>query len=162
MGDKGTKRYGRRENGVWENGVREAGVCDPPVFPTVHIYVDLKAKCRKNSNVFVVDVNYFRKPLKGGVPYVFARDTKQLVPILTHPYLVTEFMKFYKMKDKAAACKEIAKFKHSTVLIMLHQCAVMKRTCFIGVWKMLKIGVQSLARRSFNISPIDCTRFLLT
>ena len=78
----------------------------------VNVYVDLKAEHRKSGNAFVVDVNYFRKkPLKGGVPYVFVRDTKQLAPMLPHPFLVSEYVKIYKMKDEVAAVKELAKIQ---------------------------------------------------
>ena len=56
--------------------------------------------------MFVVDVNYFRKkPLKGGVPYVFVRDKKELAPMLPHLFLVSEYVKIYKMKDEVAAVK---------------------------------------------------------
>jgi len=72
----------------------------------------VKAEHRKSGNAFVVDVNYFRKkPLKGGVPYVFVRDTKQLAPMFPHPFLVSEYVKIYKMKDEVAAVKELAKIQ---------------------------------------------------
>ena len=72
----------------------------------VNVYVDVKAEHRKSGNAFVVDVNYFRKkPLKGGVPYVFVRDKKELAPMLPHLFLVSEYVKIYKMKDEVAAVK---------------------------------------------------------
>ena len=78
----------------------------------VNVYVDLKAEHRKSGNAFVVDVNYFRKKsLKGGVPYFFVRDTKQLAPMLPHPFLVSEDVNIYKMKDEVAAVKELAKIQ---------------------------------------------------
>lgn len=74
----------------------------------VNVYVDVKAEHRKSGNAFV----YFRKkPLKGGVPYVFVRDTKQLAPMLPHPFLVSEYVKIYEMKDEVAAVKELAKIQ---------------------------------------------------
>ena len=68
----------------------------------------MKGEHRKSGNAFVVDVNYFRKkPLKRGVPYVFVRDTKQLAPVLPHPFLVSEDVKIYKMKVRLQPLKSL-------------------------------------------------------
>ena len=48
----------------------------------------MKAEHRKSGNAFVVDVNYFRKkPLKGGVPYVFVKKTTSEVYFSFHESL---------------------------------------------------------------------------
>ena len=86
-----------------------------------------------------------------------------MAPVLPHPFLVSEHVKIYKMKDEVAAVKELAKIQ---VFYCFHYAAAVCNRVqdeFIGVGKMLmKIGVQSIGRLSLDIWLIDCTRFLLT
>ena len=61
-----------------------------------------------------------KNPLKGGVPYVFLRGTKQLAPMLPHPFLVSEYVKIFKMKDEVAAVKRAC--KNSSILLFSLCC----------------------------------------
>ena len=65
---------------------------------------------------------------RGSVPYVFVRDTKQLAPVLPHPFLVSEYVKIYKMKDEVAAVKELAKIQ---VFYCFHYAAAVCNRCLL-------------------------------